>query len=131
MLLLFSGILASSTLGQTNKASISGTVKDPQGAVVADADVTVTNNGTGISRKLKTNSDGVYEVPLLDAGTYSVSVSKSGFKTVKQDNVILQTSTETRADIELPVGEISNEVTITAEQQLVQTETSERANVIT
>ena len=119
------------SIGQTNKGAISGTVTDEQGAVVADADITVTNTATGAIRKIKSNNEGVFEVPLLDIGIYTVTASKTGFQTVKRENITLQTSSETRADIQLPVGEVTNEVTITAEAPLVQTETSERGSVIT
>lgn len=116
---------------QTNKGTISGTVRDAQGAVVPDADVTVTNSATGISRTVKTNEEGVYQVPLLDIGTYRISVSKTGFQTLNQENVILQTASETSIDVELPTGSVTSEVTVTAETPLVETETSERGSVIT
>lgn len=127
---LFLFAFAAISVGQTNKASISGTVTDEQGAVVAEADVTVTNTATGAKRQTKTNNQGFYEVPLLDVGVYSVSASRTGFQTVKRENLTLQTASETRADIQLPVGEVSNEVTITAEAPLVQTETSERSGIV-
>ncbi len=116
---------------QTNKATISGSVTDAQGAVVADANVKVRNTATGAEREVTSNGEGLFEIPLLETGTYSVTVSKQGFSTIKRENIILQTSTETRVDVQLAVGEISNEVTVTTEAPLVQTETSERGSVIT
>jgi hypothetical protein len=127
-LLIFS--IAVLSFGQTNKATISGTVTDTQGAVIPDATVKVINITTGAVRETTTNTDGGYEVPLLEIGSYSVTVSKQGFSTVKRENITLQTSTETRVDVQLQVGEITNEVTVTAETPLVQTETSERGSVI-
>ena len=103
---------------------------DAQGAVVADATVKVRNIATGAEREVTSNEEGFYEVPLLEIGTYSVTVTKQGFSTVIRENITLQTSTETRVDVQLAVGEISNQVTITAEAPLVQTETSERGSVI-
>lgn len=123
-------IFAVAGFGQTNKATISGSVTDAQGAVVADANVTVKSLSTGAERQVKSNEEGFFEVPLLEIGVYTITVSKQGFSTVKRDNVTLQTGTETRVDIQLPVGEISNEVVVTGEAPLVQTETSERGNVI-
>jgi hypothetical protein len=116
---------------QTNKATLSGAVKDNQGAVVVGASVTATNTATGIARKATTNDNGFYEIPLLDAGTYRVSVTKDGFQTVKRENVILQTSTETSADFELSAGQVSAEVTVTSEAPLVETETGARGAVVT
>lgn len=130
-IVLLTGLLAVSNFSQTNKATVSGTVTDAQGAVVTEADVTVRNNATGSERKTATNSDGFYEVPLLDAGTYTVTISKSGFQTAKRENVVLQTATKTSLDFELSAGQISTEVTVTAEAPLVKTESSDRGNVIT
>ncbi|MBK8810926.1 MAG: TonB-dependent receptor [Acidobacteria bacterium] len=117
-------------MAQTNKATISGTVTDSQGAVVGGAKVTVKNTATGVAREVTTGTEGYYEVPLLEIGSYSVTVSKQGFSTVKRDSITLQTSTETRVDVQLQVGEITNEVIVTSEAPLVQTETSERGSVI-
>lgn len=122
--------LASIGFGQTNKATMSGTVTDSQSAIIVDADVKIKNVATGAERQIKTNSDGVYEVPLLDIGAYTVTVSKQGFQTVIRENITLQTASETRVDVQLPAGEITTEVTITAEAPLVQTETSERGSVV-
>ncbi len=118
------------SVGQTAKATLSGTVTDTQGAVVADAKVVATNIDTGATREVTTNSDGFYEVALLSIGRYTVTVSKGGFQTVKRENIALETSTETRADVTLPAGGVSGEVTVTAEAPLVQTETSERGGLI-
>lgn len=127
LLFLSLGVSASA---QTSKAAISGIVTDAQGAVVTDADITVRNNATGTERKTKTNAQGFYEVPLLDVGVYTVTAVKTGFQTVKRENITLQTNRETSVDFQLPVGEISNEVTVTAEAPLVQTESGERSNIV-
>lgn len=123
--------LALSVLAQTNKATISGTVKDPQGAVVPDARVVVTNIATNATREATTSNEGFYEVPLLDIGTYTVTASKEGFQTVKRENITVQTATESTVDFELPTGQITSEVTITADAPLVQAETSERGSIVT
>lgn len=119
-----------SVSAQTNKATLSGTVTDTQGAVVTDANVKVTNTATGQVRETTTNSEGYYEVPLLDVGAYTVTVSKTGFQTVKRENIVLQTATQTSADVQLSAGEITTEVTVTAEAPLVQTETSDRGSIV-
>lgn len=123
-------LLVSSGIAQTNKATVSGTVKDGQGAVVVGASVTVTNTATGSSRKTTTNDNGFYEVPILDIGTYRITVTKDGFQTVKRENVVLQTATETSVDIELPTGQVSAEVVVDTAPPLVQTETSDRGTVV-
>src|SRR5215203_3748871 len=124
------GFLAVFAFAQTNKATISGSVTDAQGAIVSGAAVKVRNIATGAEREVTSNDEGFFEVPLLEIGNYSVTVTKQGFSTVIRQNITLQTSTETRVDVQLAVGEISNQVTINAEAPLVQTETSERGSVI-
>src|SRR5258708_7800442 len=69
-------------MAQSNKATISGTVSDPSGAVISGATVTVTHVNTGIERKATTGDDGTYLLPLLDIGTYKVTATASGFKEV-------------------------------------------------
>ncbi len=123
--------LAVSAFAQTNKGTISGTVTDPQGAVVADANVTATNKATGVSRQTTSNEAGVYEIPLLDVGTYTITITKDGFRTVRRENITLQTRQEARVDVQLELGELTNEVIVTSEPPLVETETSERGSVIT
>ena len=116
---------------QTNKASISGTVTDEKGAVVVGAKVDAKNNATGAGRDTLTNGDGVYQIQLLDIGTYTITIGKAGFKTVKRDNVAVQTATESRIDTVLPTGEVGAVVEVSSGASLVQTETSERGAVIT
>jgi Carboxypeptidase regulatory-like domain/TonB dependent receptor len=119
-------------MAQTNKATITGTVTDPGGAVVAGATVTVTNVNTGIERKVTTSDDGTYIVPLLDIGTYRVAVNATGFKEVVRDNLTLQTNDRLPVDVQLTTATTSGEVVnITAEAPIVQTETSDRGSVIT
>lgn len=124
------GCLVATAQAQTNKATISGTVTDSQGAIIIGADVAVKNVGTNATRNLQTNSDGFYEAPLLDIGEYQVIVTKPGFQTVNRENITLRTGSETRVDVELPAGEISTQVTVTAEPPLVETETSERGSIV-
>jgi hypothetical protein len=128
---LFMLALALPVFGQTNKGTISGTVKDAQGAAIAEADVTVVNVATGAERQATTSSEGYFEVPLLEIGTYRVTVSKQGFQTVKRESVTIQTASTSVVDIVLPVGEIKTEVSVTAETPLVQTESSDRGSVVT
>jgi protocatechuate 3,4-dioxygenase beta subunit len=68
-------------LGQGTAGTITGTVTDPTGAVIPEATVTVTNQGTGVDFHLTTNSSGVYSITSLIPGTYTVTVSQKGFKT--------------------------------------------------
>ncbi len=119
---------------QNNKGSIIGTVKDPNGAVVPNAKVTITNNADGQSREVTSNDSGDFAVPNLDPGNYKVSVESSGFKTLVLTSVTLQTNA--RVPIDATFTEVSgageNVVTITNDSApVVESETSVRGDVIT
>lgn len=117
---------------QTNKAEITGSVTDAAGAAVPGATVTITKVDTGAERQVTTNDEGVYQAPLLDVGTYRVTVAAPNFQTTTQEDVILQTGDRLGLDLQLSVGGVGdNEVIITAETPLIQTESSERGSVIT
>src|ERR671921_1777954 len=76
-------LIAAFALGanaQSNKGTITGTVIDPNGAVVKDAKVTVTNVANGESRDATTSDDGTYSIPALDPGVYRVTVDATGFR---------------------------------------------------
>jgi hypothetical protein len=117
---------------QTNKGTIAGTVKDPNGAVVKDAKVTATNVATGETRDATTSSEGTYAIPALDPGVYKLTVDAQGFSQAVVDQVKLDTSSRQAVDITLTVAGVSGgSVTVTAEAPLADTETSVRGDLIT
>ncbi|MGA9769086.1 MAG: carboxypeptidase-like regulatory domain-containing protein, partial [Blastocatellia bacterium] len=125
-------ILALSTQAQTNKATIVGTVTDPGGALVAGASVTVINTGTNAERKVTTNDEGTFVVPLLDIGTYKVTASASGFKDAARDNIVLQIGDRLPIDIQLSQASGTSEtVEITASAPIIERESSDRSGTIT
>ncbi|HEV2730000.1 MAG TPA: carboxypeptidase-like regulatory domain-containing protein, partial [Terriglobales bacterium] len=81
MVLAFVVLAAASLVAQTFRGTILGTVTDPSGAVVTGAKVTAKNVGTGLERTTQTSADGSYSIPELPIGTYTVTVSQSGFQT--------------------------------------------------
>lgn len=104
----------------TNLGTIRGTVTDPHGAVVANASVQVTDQTTGLSRDLTTDSDGNFEAAALKPGTYKVTVTASGFKTAVVDAIVKGADT-VRADVTTEVGQQSESVLITGgEAGLIQ-----------
>ncbi len=121
LFMLFS-FLSLQSFAQTTSTAILGTVTDAAGAVVANAKVTVTNNGTGVSRTVTTASTGDYSFPLLDVGTYTVTVDAQGFKSGVRRNVILQINEKLRADFSLEVGATTEKVEITAEGLTLRTD---------
>jgi hypothetical protein len=124
------GPSATSAFAQAETGSITGTVRDPSGAVVAGASVTVTNTETNIARQVKTNTEGEYVVTPLGVGTYSVKVEQSGFKTSVQTAIKLDVNQVVRMDATLTLGEVSEKVEVTAATPLVETDTSSIGQVI-
>jgi hypothetical protein len=124
-------VIAVPTRAQTNKGTIKGTVSDQQGGVIQHATVTITNVATNDSREVATRDDGTFEAPLLDPGTYKVTVKASGFSDTTHQNVVVQTSSTQVVDVTLQAGQASAEVTVTAAPTLVQSETSDVGTVVT
>src|ERR1043166_8245963 len=89
---------------QTFRGTILGTVTDPSGAVVSGAKVTVRNTATGLERVTQTTSDGTFNVPELPIGSYSVTVSQSGFQTFVANGVAVTVAAEKRVDASLKTG---------------------------
>jgi outer membrane receptor protein involved in Fe transport len=121
-------------LGQSTSGSITGTVKDNNGAPIADANVLVTNPATNLTRKVTTNSVGVFTAPQLPPGNYIVAVEKTGFKKLEKTNIILNAIDLVNAgNFTLDVGAVSDTVTVTADAGRIeiQSETGERSGVVT
>src|SRR5580765_2133128 len=94
--------------------AISGKIADPQGSVVPNATVTITNIGTNSATTVTTSDDGVYKVTNLAPGTYRVETSVTGFGPAKGD-VIVEVGKTTTMDISLVLGTATAEVNVTAE----------------
>src|SRR5271166_6238786 len=126
-LLLLSGMALAQDTGQ-----LTGTVRDPSGANVAKAQVTVSSLERGIKRVTQTNNDGEYVVGGLAGGNYDLTVTAPGFKTFEARGIVLRVAQKARADANLTVGGTSSEVTVeggTIGQ--VETQSSELSGVIT
>jgi len=123
-LLVLFGIFVISIGAQDPFGSIEGTIKDPQGAVVTNATVTVRNKATNASKTVVTNADGYYRVLQLQPGTYEIKVSAANFKQALLDTTQVQVGQIASADISLEVGGQSETVTVTAgtEAQIERTD---------
>ena len=115
---------------QTIRSTLTGAVTDPNGAVVTGVLVTATNVATNISATTKTNNDGLYTFTALTPGEYVVSVEQKGFKRFVQSGIVLQIAQATRLDVPLEVGQITEEVSVVGETQLVRSTSSELGQVI-
>ncbi|HYM76785.1 MAG TPA: carboxypeptidase regulatory-like domain-containing protein [Candidatus Dormibacteraeota bacterium] len=117
--------------GLAQEATILGTVTDPSGAAVANATVTLTNNDTGVTRTLPSNSDGQYVAPDLHIGNYTARATATGFKAAEQKNITLNVGDRTRIDFKLQVGSAQEQVTVEANAITVQTDSGEASTLIT
>jgi len=116
-------------LAQVVKGSISGTVTDPQGAVVSGATVKAINDGTGATLTTTSDSSGSFHFNLIPVGTYRVEMSASGFKTTVQNNIVVAAGRDSGLGaIPLTVGEVSTAVEVTADAPLIETTQSQVTN---
>jgi hypothetical protein len=105
--------------------SIVGNVKDNSDAAVVGASVKITHKETGQTREAETNTDGSYNFPTVQTGTYDVTVSKQGFKTLTRNNVEVTLNSITRSDMALEVGAVTETVSVTADAAQLQTDRAE------
>jgi Carboxypeptidase regulatory-like domain len=112
---------------QVVTATLTGTVRDSSGGSIPNATVTVTQKATGTTRTTKTTSDGVFNVPYLNPGTYRVEIEAKGFTTFIQDAIPLEVSTVARLNATLNPGSNQQTVTVTAAPPALQTESAEVA----
>jgi len=117
--------LSSSALGQTGSTgALTGTISDPSGAVVAGAQVKATNAATGEERTGVSQENGNYTLPLLLPGSYRVEFSATGFKQAVKPVLQVNVTETARLDVQLEVGNVQEQVTVTSEAGLLQTESS-------
>ena len=122
-MLAFMLLAAVGASAQTFRGTILGTVTDPSGAVIAGANVTAKNTGTGLVRSTTTSGDGSYSLPELPIGSYDVTVSQAGFQTFVAKGVTVDVATERRVDAALKAGQVSTQVEV-AGDLLPQVETT-------
>src|SRR2546427_2656233 len=127
LVLSFFGVRASA---QFDTASVVGTVRDSSGAVAPGATVTLTNTATGVSVTKTSSADGSYEFFTVRPGLYVVTAEKQGFAIALVDNVEVQVAARLRVDLQMAVGQITERVVVTATSPLIETDTSQRGQVI-
>ncbi|HEY0728778.1 MAG TPA: carboxypeptidase-like regulatory domain-containing protein, partial [Pyrinomonadaceae bacterium] len=123
-------VLAPTSLAQTSKGFVVGTITDPNGAAVPAATIKITNTATGVARETTTQEDGSYRFDAVDPGTYRLEVTATGFKTATRDVVVAAAQT---ADATLPleIGNPSEVVTVTSGTPVeLQTQDGARVNTI-
>src|ERR1700674_4700259 len=115
---------------QVAAGEITGVVKDPGGAAVPGATVTVTNVETNRQRVIASSGNGVYTAPSLLPGEYRVDVELTGFKPVRREGIHLSTGEKARIDFDLAVGGVREQVTVTADAPILRAETASLGSVV-
>ncbi|BDC48797.1 hypothetical protein F183_A11130 [Bryobacterales bacterium F-183] len=124
-LLATATLVSAQTLGD-----ISGEVKDPTGAILPGAAVTITNSATNASRSTVTNDAGLYAFPALQPGLYNITAELKGFKKYSQNGIELQVQGNLRVDIAMTVGDVSEILEVTAQGALLATENATVGTVV-
>ena len=122
-------VLTPRTWAQDN-ADINGTVADTSGAVVANAAVSITNNGTGVKRETTANSVGAFHFGNVGAGTYTLTATANGFQKFTRTGIVVNVAQTLESNVALAVGSESQTVSVQADALQVQTETSEVSTLI-
>ncbi len=116
--------------GQVLYGSVVGTVTDPTGAVIPNATITLTSNETGLSKEAKSDEGGRYSIVNVLPGKYSARVVATGFRTFAQTSIDVSPNEVDRIDVNLEVGQVSEEVTVAASAVALQTEKADTHGVI-
>ncbi|HET8638087.1 MAG TPA: carboxypeptidase regulatory-like domain-containing protein, partial [Acidobacteriaceae bacterium] len=128
--LLFFALAPTPLHAQTATGSIVGTVTDTSGNVIVGATVTVTDVATNQTRVTKTDSAGAYTVTFLKPATYDISIESQGFQTFQQNGIILNVDAALTVDAKLPVGTVTQKVTVSGQPPLVEAQTSSIGQVL-
>ena len=123
--------LMACVLAHAQTGSIQGTVTDKSGAVVQEADITVTNLNTNQTRAAKSGDAGTYSLPSLPVGPYSISVTKGGFRAFKVDNITLTVDQSLTINASLEAGATSEEVQVRGDEiPPVDLQTAQVSNIV-
>ena len=128
LLVMLTGFV--STYGQESRGTITGTVKDPQDALIPGATVTVQNVETNVSATATTNDDGAYTFPLLIPGKYKVTVTADNFNTSVRESIQVDVDARLTVDFQLTIGS-TTQVNVVADNDLVERGSVTTGTVIT
>jgi hypothetical protein len=123
-------LLAFKQAASAQTAQLTGIITDTNSAVIAGAQITLTNLDTGVARKAVTNTEGHYSIPFVPPGNYRLHVVSSGFKPVTRDGVRINVDQAARIDFTLEIGALTESVNIFGNGPLLERETSSIGQVI-
>ncbi len=122
-------LLVPSVPSQDYRASISGIVTDPSGAVIPGAAVKAIRVDTNVVSAVVTTSDGHYTIPYLIPSVYDVEFSAAGFQTVRHKDIVLRVADKLNLSVKLPLGALTQEVTVMGRQEVIETGSADRGLV--
>ena len=123
-------VLLPARVAAQNRGTISGFVKDVTGAVVPNAAVTITHEGTRAARSASSDASGFYKVLGLVSGAYTIEAEVPGFKRNRNTGVVLRVDENVRSDITLEIGQVTESIDVSAQAALVDTRSSQNTAVI-
>ncbi|MHB8500783.1 MAG: TonB-dependent receptor [Candidatus Acidiferrales bacterium] len=115
---------------QTATGTITGTVTDPKGLPVGEANVVARNQDTNTESSFPTNAAGIYVAPYLQPGNYEVTVSKNGFQTVIHKDVVVHVGDRLTIDVQLPLQTQQMSITVTEEAPVLETSKTEQSQTV-
>ncbi|MBL8234228.1 MAG: TonB-dependent receptor [Bryobacterales bacterium] len=126
LLLLLAALLS----GQGDRGVITGTISDPVGALVPNAEVSATNPANGVVFKGVTTDTGNFTIPYVPSGTYDIAVEVTGFRRYEQKGVRVQVAQTVRVDVVLQLGSTSESISVTADASLLKTESATQSTTV-
>jgi hypothetical protein len=117
-------------MAQEFRATITGRILDGSGALITGATVKAVNTATNETNTATSDNSGVYSIPFLRPGQYTLTVTQTGFKTAVRSNITLAISQVAGIDITLDVGQLSDSITVEANAAILETQTASRSGVI-
>jgi len=124
-------LLSAGVTAQTTTSTIEGTVKDPRGSVVAGAQMKASSASLAIERTTSTDENGFYRITALPAGTYTLTASGAGFANSNVGSVELTINRTLTLDVQLEVGKVQEQVSVTADAQLIDSTSSATGTTVT
>lgn len=124
--LVMMGVLFSvPTAAQVAGGSLAGTITDPSGAAIPQAQIAIKNIATGVERRFTTNTDGFYTAPNLLPGNYEITVTAEGFNTETKTGINMTVGAQRTFDLVMQIGEVSHKILVTTEAPIVALSSSD------
>ena len=130
-LAILSMVLSAPCMWSQENAAITGTVTDSSGALISNAEITLTNPATGQTRKAVTDSSGIYLFANVGVGRFTIDAAAKGFQRYTKTDLVVNTAQTLRQDFKLIIGSETETITVEADALQLQSETSEVSNLIT